>query len=388
MLPLTRKVFFFLFFTCFLFAASQSADACSCGAQPTVLDAYDWADVVIIARAISFEKGKTIDEVKDKELEKGERYYVDGVRSTTMIVERVFKGGLKVRDEIVFGQGGGADCIWTFNPDSVGHQFLFYLKSPEKFIGSSLGLEESLWYAGGCGRSAGLGGATDDLLYLENMAKVRGKTRISGTIGASWPNSDVDVEGKKIKIIGPKKTYETKTNKDGVFEIYDLPPGKYFVEPETPKGWKIDRSWLEYSPSIVRDDLDEPKLKTSRQVAIMLEPKKHAGVDIAFAIDNVIRGRVLGPKGDPMEGVCVYLLAPGQNEGWGSFDCTNEKGRFEITSVPQGEYVLVANQDGKLSDREPFHKLYYPNVSERDRAAVITVGPGDTINDIILSFRN
>ena len=45
-----------------------------------------------------------------------------------MVVERVFKGKLKIRDEIVFGQGGGADCIWTFDEESIGHQFLFYLK--------------------------------------------------------------------------------------------------------------------------------------------------------------------------------------------------------------------------------------------------------------------
>ena len=58
------------------------------------------------------------------------------------------------------------------------------------------------------------------------------------------------------------------------------------------------------------------------------------------------------------------------------------KGRFEITSIPQGEYVLVANQDGKPSNREPFRKIFYPNVSERDRAAVISIGPGDTIDNI------
>ena len=58
------------------------------------------------------------------------------------------------------------------------------------------------------------------------------------------------------------------------------------------------------------------------------------------------------------------------------------KGRFEITSIPQGEYVLVANQDGKPSNREAFRKIFYPNVSERDRAAVISIGAGETIDNI------
>lgn len=82
-----------------------------------------------------------------------------------------------------------------------------------------------------------------------------------------------------------------------------------------------------------------------------------------------------------MEGVCVYLLRPGQDQ-WGPSDCTNEQGRFDITSIPAGEYVLVANQDGKPSSLEPFPRVFYPNVYERNRAAVINIGAGD-----ILPFR-
>ncbi len=365
----------FLLLVAPFFGICQTVRACTCGPRPTVLDSYDQSDTVIIARAISVEKAVDTDE----------RQYVDGVRTTTMIVEKIFKGNVKVRDELVFGQGGGADCIWTFDEKSVGEAFLFYLRSPETFSDRSYlpSQEPNLWFAGGCGRSTSVAAANEDLLYLENMSKLRGKTRISGSIGG-WRNPDMNVEGKRIRIIGPKKTYEIKTDQLGVFEIYDLPPGKYLIEPETPPGWKIDKFMLGYSPSVVRNDYDEPELKSPKQVAVVLEPKKHAGIDIAFEIDNTIRGRVLGPDGKPMSRVCVYLLAPGQQEGWGSHDCTNQKGEFTITSVPQGEYVLVANQDGKLSSREPFLRAYYPNVSERERAAVITIAPGDVINDLII----
>jgi hypothetical protein len=361
-----------VFSAALLLVVGQSASACTCGARPTVLDAFDGSDEVVIVRVISVEKANDTDE----------QHYVDGVRSTTMIVEKVFKGHLKARDEIVFGQGGGADCIWTFAEQSVGQQFLFYLRRPEAlstfpYLPSK---EPGLWFAFGCGRSSGLAGATEDLLYLDNMAKLRGKTRISGRIGG-WQNPNLDVEGKRIKIIGSKKTYQTKTDNDGVFEIYDLPPGKYFVEPETPAGWKVDPSWLKYSPSVVGNEYGEPELKSPKQVAIMLEPKKHASIEIVFKIDNFVRGRVIGPKGRPMYRVCVYLLRPGQ-EAWGPSDCTDEQGRFEITGIPQGQYVLVANQDGKPSDREPFHKIFYPNVSERERAAVISIGPGETIDNL------
>jgi len=366
-------VLFFLIAICVLLCAPALVHACSCGPRPTVLDAFDRADEVVIVRAISVEKAPDTDN----------HHYVDGVRSTTAVVEKVFKGNLKVRDEIVFGQGGGADCIWTFSEKSIGYQFLFYLTSPEKLANEPYlpSKDAGLWFAFGCGRSTGLRGATDDLLYLENMAKVRGKTRISGTIGG-WQNPDIDVAGKKIKIIGPNKTYETKTDEHGVFEIYDLPPGKYFVEPEMPVGWKIDPYWLRYSASVVGSEYGQPELKSPKQVAVILEGKKHAGVDIAFTIDNFLRGQVIGPDGKPMARVCVYLLAPEQKESWGPHDCTDENGRFEITSIPEGEYVLVSNQDGKPSSREPFGKIFYPNVTEREQAAVISIHRGQTVNDI------
>jgi hypothetical protein len=359
----------------FSFSATQTANACSCGPRPTVLDSFDQSEEVVIVRVLSVER------VHDTE-----QRYVDGVKTATLVVDKVFKGKLRVRDEIVFGQGGGADCIWTFNEESIGHQYLFYLTRPEtiaksdrRFLPSK---EPGLWFAFGCGRSTGLAGATEDLLYLENINKRRGQTRISGSIGGGFDYPDINVEGKKIKLIGEKKTYEAKTDKDGVFEIYDLPPGKYFVEPEMSPGWKINPYWLRYSTSLVGGEYEQPEKKSLKQVQILLEPKKHASVDIVFTVDNFVRGRVLGPKGKPMNEVCVYLWPPEGGDPWGSFDCTDEQGRFEIMSVPKGQYVLVANRDGKLSSQEPFRQIFYPNVSERERAAVITIGPGETIENL------
>jgi len=369
-----RYLLFAVFSVALLLTATRTANACSCGPRPNVLQAFEQSDEVVILRAISVEKAE----------DTPEEHYPDGVKSTTMVVEKVFKGKLKVRDEIVFGQGSGADCIWTFDEQSVGHQFLFYLTRPDK-LSTELYLpskETGLWFGFGCGRSRGLLRATEDLLYLENIAKLRGKTRISGSIGDGFNYPDIDVDGKKVKIIGPKKTYVTKTNKDGVFEIYDLPPGKYFVEPETPPGFKIDTYYLRYSESIVIDEVSgRPEMKSPRQVAVMLEPRKHVSINIAFTVENSVRGRVLDPKGKAMSRVCVYLLRPGQ-DAWGPSDCTDEQGQFEITEIPEGQYVLVANQDGKPSNREPFAKVFYPNVTERERAAVINISPGEKVANL------
>lgn len=226
---MTYKSFllFLLGATAFLFLNVEKVNACSCAATPTVLEEYEWADTVVIVKATSIEKA-------DK------TYGYKGIRSATTVVEKVFKGNIKVDDEMVFAQGGGSDCIWTFDESSIGQEYLFYLKSSGK--------DEKVWIVGTCGRSHNLKYAADDLLYLNNLKKVRGKSRISGTVEFE-KDTDLSVEGIKIRVVGTKKTYEVKTDENGVYEIYDLPAGKYFIEPSTPKGWKIDSFWLEYSRS-------------------------------------------------------------------------------------------------------------------------------------------
>jgi hypothetical protein len=255
-----------------------------CGQRPPVLDAFEQSDEVVILRSVSVEKAEDT-QAQD---------FANGIKSITMVVEKVFKGKLNVRDEIVFAQSRGSDCLWTFDDESMDQQFLFYLTRPEKL---SYRPRSGLWLVSACGRSTHLDWAGEDLLYLQKMAKLRGKTRISGSIGGGYDDPDLDVDGKKIKIIGPNKTYQTKTNKDGVFEIYDLPPGKYFVEPETPAGWKIDPSYLIHSLSVVLDNSGQPEMKSPKQVAITLEPKKHASVNFVLTVDNSVRGKVLDPKG-------------------------------------------------------------------------------------------
>src|SRR5262249_42135194 len=129
----------------------------------TVLESYDWASVVVITQVLSVDKSPKAP---------------DRVVSTKMIVEKAFKGTLKAGDEMIFAQGGGADCLWTFREQDIGRRFLFYLGSQEK-EGDQ---RQTLWFAGTCGRSRDVMYAADDLLYLENLSKARGRTRLSGIL--------------------------------------------------------------------------------------------------------------------------------------------------------------------------------------------------------------
>lgn len=332
--------------------------ACSCIGPGTVLDEYEEATQVFIAKVRSVEKA-----------EDGTRY-VDGVRSTTVTVEKVFKGNLKVGDELIFAQGGGADCIWTFNQEAIGVEFLFYINGQEK--------NPKVWFAVTCGRSSVVKYAGDDLLYLENMAKVRGKTRISGTL-QSYGNEELSFAGRRIRIIGKNKTYEVKTDKNGVYELYDAPPGEYLIEPEIPLGFKL----YNYADTRSSNNTGDREEEVANRIPLVLEKKKHAGLDLRFVVDNAVRGRVYDPSGNLMEGVCLDLVPlTDQGAHFYKADCTEEDGTFNIDEIPPGRYVLAVNQNGKVSSNEPFQTFYYPDVSDKDKATVFTLVAGGFLNDV------
>ncbi|HSE20738.1 MAG TPA: hypothetical protein VLB68_03745 [Pyrinomonadaceae bacterium] len=345
----------------------RTAEACSCGSSGTVLDAYNHADVVVIVSVASVEKAEP-EKTAPKGQMSNDQNYVDGIKSTTMRIDEVFKGTLKVGAEMVFAQGGGADCIWTFAEEDIGRKFLFYLK---RFNNSTV------WVAGTCGRSSQVDQAGDDLLYLRNLDKVRDKTRISGTMRFLHEN-DESLAGRKVRIVGDKRAYELKTDDQGVYEIYDLPAGRYFVETEVPKGWKIGSFWLRYSPSL-DPNAEEGSLQ---KIPIVLEAKKHAALDIMFEIDNVLRGHIYDPLGQPMKGVCIDLIPSDGTKGAYLADCTEEDGAFKIDEIPPGGYVLVVNDDGKITSSEPFGTFYYPKVTKREEATVFTIGLGDIVENL------
>lgn len=353
---------------CFIFLLSvRTAEACSCGGKPTVLDAFNFADVVVITSAVSVEKAKPEETAAPGRMSDGTNY-VDGVKSTAMRVEQVFKGALKPGDEMIFLQGGGADCIWTFDENDVGKKFLFYLKRHEKF---------TRWMAGTCGRSRPVEYAGDDLLYLTNLNKVRNKTRISGTM-RFYHDAGESLAGRKVRIVGPKRTVELKTDDNGVYEIYDLPAGRYFVEPEIPKGWKIGKYWIGYSPSVDRN----AKELTLPKIPIVLEANKHASLDITFEIDNAVRGHIFDPLGQPMKDVCLHLVPADGSKGPYLADCTEKDGSFDIDEIPPGAYVIIVNDDGKMTSDEPFGTFYYPKAPKREEATVFNISLGDIIENL------
>jgi hypothetical protein len=361
-----KSCFSFLLLACAVlcFGASD-AHACSCVAPLPVQDAYEKADNIIITKVVSVEKSEKA--APEGRMSDGENY-VAGIKSTRVIVERVFKGSLKAGDEITFAQGGGGDCIWTFSEKAIGEQFLFYLSPREK--------NPAIWHAFICGRSGHLKHVADDVLYLNKLEKVRGKSRLSGMMAFDG-GEELSVEDRRIRITGAGKTYEVKTDRNGVYEIYDLPAGQYLVEFEVPRGWKLS----DYYRGEADSSGVEREGGAAKKIFVSIQDKKHTEFDINFEIDNAVSGTVYDPQGRRMRDVCVSL-AHAQGETSHYFykaDCTDAAGRFKIKEIPRGSYLLVINKDGRISSSEPFKTFYHPGVFERERATVLTIGAGEMI---------
>lgn len=340
--------------------------ACALASKSTVLQAYDNSDVVVIARAISAEK---LSDQSEKPMTG------TFVRTITMEVQKVFKGNVRAGDKMVFGQGNGIGCTWVFYEDDIGKDYLFYLNAPRN--------DEKLWYEYGLGRSNALEHAADDLVYLNKMDQVRGRTRISGVLDEQGL-AGLSLEGQTIRVIGRNKKYVTKTDKNGVYEMYDLPPGRYVLEPELKFGWKVDEFSL--TRPLTRFELTHGH-RPGNRVAFTLRPRSHFGVDLRLKLSNHVSGTIYNSNSKPMQWVCVSLVPANDESFLACNSLTDARGRFEIDAVEAGTYVIILNYENKITTRMPFPKLYYPGVAEREKAKVITVKHGESVNNLSVVIR-
>lgn len=266
-----NKCFTFLVIVCaVLLFGARAAKACECmPVKETVFDAYDAADIVVMARVASVEKAG-----------KAAPYQVDGISSTRAVVEAAFKGSIKVGDELTLGQGDAGECVWAFNEQMIGRRYLFYLSSREA--------SPKIWRVSVCGRSTSVHHALDDLRYLNRLDEVRGKTRISGRV-AFVGGKELGVGGRVIRIARANKVHEVKTDEKGFYEIYDLPAGGYQFEIETPAGWKAESDLEPRSYTTNFDGRGEDE--SPKKFYLFLEDKKHISFDLRFEIDTTVRSK-------------------------------------------------------------------------------------------------
>jgi hypothetical protein len=346
------KNFFIAIAFLMLLSSEQGARACSCGGQPSPCEAYTGASAVFVGYVSKIEP-------ESKDL--NEAIYNE--QTAWVQVERTFKGAKEA--EIIFHQPGH-NCAPKFK---AGDRWLFY---------ATYHKDTKTWEVYGCGRSSPVDQAHDDLLFLEGLPRSLTRARISGEISQYEQTPEKGftrvrvMTGLKVKIIGEKKTYEIYTDANGVYEIYDLPRGKYAIEPEIPPGMKI-RFPMPFGPVAFSEN---------RTFKVESRARSCAGSDFVLCSDSRISGRVFGANGEVMPRVCLNLWPANKpaDRYFRISDCTESDGSYEITEIPPGDYIVVVNDDGKMSGDEPFPTAYYPGVFEKEKAAVITISEGTKLD--------
>ena len=210
----------------FLFLADY-VWACTCTNISSLYGETIVSENILLLKLVAVEK------YKDGE----EQHTIDGIKQSKLVVQKSLKGSMKKGKEVIFPQGEETDCIRRFSEKQIGTEFIFY-------FGKNNIPPNSI-----CSRSNSLKFAAADLLYLEKYQKVFGKTRLSGIIynvtevktdNPMWKNWNYEpIVGRKVRVMGNGVDITLKTNKNGAYEVYDLPVGKYRIIPPKMKGYRI-----------------------------------------------------------------------------------------------------------------------------------------------------
>jgi hypothetical protein len=347
------KLFLLLASLTLLFMSPTVVNACSCSGYPTACEAYANAEAVFIG---------SVQRVDNKREKIGDGNTYTASQTAYVQIEKAFKG---VKEIPVVFHSGMSSCDPTYKE---GQRWLFYAYYDKK---------NKVWEIRACDRSTHIESAADDLLYLQGLPDSGQKTRLSGVL-EHFESDPVEyfsriekIIGAKVKIIGDKKSYEVYTDKNGVYEIYGLPPGQYSIEPEIPLGLKI-RFPIYFGESVYSDE-------TAKAV---LKEKSCAAVNFVFSSDTSVSGKLFGADGRVLPNACLNLTPKDKTvaSNW-IFDCTDERGSYKMKDIPPGEYIIVVNDKGKISSDEPFPTAYYPGVFEKEKASVLTITAGDHLEN-------
>ena len=193
------------------------AQASECDFSATPCEAYANADAVFIARVTQIAPQTIQIWQRDKDYD----------QTTQIVIEKTYKGIKRTR--LVLHQLGRKNA-----PKFIqGQRYLFY---------ANFDRTTKEWEVRGCSRTRMTPYVQDDLRYLDGLPASLNKTRIAGEV----TRYEVDEEnpqgtaqrlsGVRIRIKGEGKEYEVVTDAHGVYELRDVPPGKYEIKPDIPAG--------------------------------------------------------------------------------------------------------------------------------------------------------
>lgn len=217
----------------------------------TVCETYAQADSVIVGKIESVEGD-------------------DSTQTVVIKVERTYKG--QKRKEVVLSQPQST-CDFDFSGE-VGRTLLLYLVRNQKTMKYSA-------IAGGMGGRVET--QSDDIYWLSGLPGSLNRTRLSGAIGIYQRDPFEFLEsvaGARVRIYNSKNSFEVLTDRNGVYELWDVPAGKYRIDPLLPRDVRfmffLERGLVDFG-------LVNKSAPDTRDVLIEIQPKGCGGIDYIVA---------------------------------------------------------------------------------------------------------
>jgi hypothetical protein len=215
-----------------------------------------------------------------------------------------------------------------------------------------------------------------------------GTAKITGRVTAA--DSGQPLRKAQVRVVAAeiRENRSTSTDGDGKFEFKDLPAGRYQVT--VSKGSFVTLQYGQSRPF----EAGKPLQIADGQVV--------EKVDFALPRGAIITGHVSDEFGEPIADVRVapmryqYVQGRRQLNPAGRVSTTNDIGEFRIFGLAPGQYFISAStqanfaagilDSGASDDRSGYAPSYYPGTPNVAEAQRITVGLGQTLNDINLAL--
>ncbi len=241
------------------------------------------------------------------------------------------------------------------------------------------------WECGkGCLTSDPCGGArpleTAPALVRQLRADRSGKPMASvygRLIYREWENQDRPLPGIVVRLHGAGKSFETRTDDQGVYAFEQLKGGTYRVSAGLPPDMEIAEQF-----GRAAEPLELPSRSSLEH-------------DIYAFPTGRIAGTVIGPDGKPvrsaMVGLCRadhYREAKAERHSFqGPHGPRGDHWTpFAFDRLPAGDYLLVFNDADSVEWRTPYRRTFYPRAARVEDAQVIHLAAGRQITnaDILL----
>jgi hypothetical protein len=268
-------------------------------------------------------------------------------------VEQSFLGVSGTEVEVGTGSGGG-DCGYNFK---IGERYLVYAYRYQNELVTTI-----------CSRTKPFVNANEDLAFLGNLSSAAPGATIHGQLirGRETKTEVAAIASDAlIKIEGGNVRREVHPEADGRYRVSGLPPGRFKITLQLPETLFTDRAEQE----------------------VIVADRGCAPASYWVTDNGRVSGRAVDAEGVPVKGLRIALidLAADPTSTYARGERTDSDGRFNISSIPAGRYLIAANNIRFRDPSDPtlaYPGVFYPGVTDQANAEVITIGPGEKLTGL------